>query len=120
MRTNGRGREVPSISSPVALVPEPRSEHDRIAERAVALIPPDAPVSSTNGLGSHLSERRRIHSFPTISDSEWVAVDLRRASYLDRRSDPSTAAVPLAELLRSGSWSKVFDEDGIIVLRRTA
>jgi uncharacterized membrane protein len=102
------------------LVPEQRSDHDRIAERAVALIPPDAPVSSTNGLGGHLSERRRIHSFPVISDSEWVAVDLKRASYLDRRSDSSTTAVPLAELLRSGSWSKVFDEDGIIVLRRTA
>src|SRR5918995_273208 len=102
------------------LVPEPRSEHDRIAERGLALIPPEAPVSSTNGLGGHLSERRRIHSFPTVSDSEWVAIDLKRASYLDRRSDPSTTAVPLAELLRSGYWSKVFDEDGIIVLRRTA
>jgi uncharacterized membrane protein len=102
------------------LVPEQRSNHDRIAERAVDLIPPDAPVSSTNGLGGHLSERRRVHSFPVISDSEWVAVDLKRAAYLDRRSDSSTTAVPLAELLRSGSWSKVFDEDGIIVLRRTA
>jgi uncharacterized membrane protein len=101
------------------LVPEPRSEHDRVAERAVDLIPPDAAVSSTNGLGGHLSERRRVHSFPVVADSEWVAVDLQRASYLDRRSDPSTAAVPLAELLRSGSWAKVFDEDGIIVLRRT-
>jgi uncharacterized membrane protein len=102
------------------LAPERRSTHDRVAEQAVALIPPDAPVSSTNGLGGHLSERRRIHSFPVVRDSEWVAVDLKRASYLDRRSDPATAAVPLAELLRSGSWSKVFDEDGIIVLRRTA
>ena len=102
------------------LAPDRRSEHDRIAERAVALIPPDAPVSSTNGLGGHLSERRRIHSFPVIRDSEWVAVDLKRASYLDRRSDPSTAAVPLAELLQSSAWSKVFDEDGIVVLRRTA
>lgn len=102
------------------LAPERRSTHDQVAEQAVALIPPDAPVSSTNGLGGHLSERRRIHSFPVVRDSEWIAVDLKRASYLDRRSDPSTAAVPLAELLRSGSWSKVFDEDGIIVLRRTA
>ncbi len=101
------------------LVPEPRSDHDRVAERAVGLIPADAAVSSTNGLGGHLSERRRIHSFPVVADSQWVAVDLQRASYLDRRSDPSTTAVPLAELLRSGSWSKVFDEDGIIVLRRT-
>ncbi len=102
------------------LVPEQRSDHDRVADRAVSLIPSDAPVSSTNGLGGHLSERRRIHSFPVVSDSEWVAVDLKRASYLDRRSDASATAVPLAELLRSGSWSKVFDEDGIIVLRRTA
>ena len=102
------------------LVPEQRSDHDRVAERAISLIPSDAPVSSTNGLGGHLSERRRIHSFPVVSDSEWVAVDLKRASYLDRRSDASATAVPLAELLGSGSWSKVFDEDGIIVLRRTA
>jgi hypothetical protein len=102
------------------LVPDRRTDHDRVAERAIDLIPPEAPVSSTNGLGGHLSERQRIHSFPVIRDAEWVAVDLKRASYLDRRSDPSTAAVPLAELLASPGWSKVFDEDGIIVLRRTA
>jgi uncharacterized membrane protein len=102
------------------LVPDRRSDHDRVAERAIDLIPPEAPVSSTNGLGGHLSERRRIHSFPVIRDAAWVAVDLKRASYLDRRSDPSTAAVPLAELLASPGWAKVFDEDGIIVLRRTA
>jgi uncharacterized membrane protein len=101
------------------LAPERVSDHDRVAERAVALIPPDAAVSSTNGLGAHLSERRRIHSFPVVRDSRWIAVDLKRASYLDRRSDPSTTAVPLARLLRSASWRKVFDEDGLIVLRRT-
>ncbi|HEX7254495.1 MAG TPA: DUF2079 domain-containing protein [Gaiellaceae bacterium] len=101
------------------LVPEQRSDHDRVAERAVALIPQDAAVSSTNGLGGHLSERRRIHSFPVVRDAEWVAVDLVRASYLDRRSEPSTTAVPLARLLRSGSWRSVFDEDGIMVLTRT-
>ena len=102
------------------LAPERRSAHDHVAARAVALVPPAAAVSSTNGLGAHLSERRRIHSFPVIRDAEWVAVDLRRASYLDRRSSPSTAAVPLAALLESASWRTVFDEDGIFVLRRTA
>ena len=81
------------------LRPDRISDHDRVAERAVALIPPSAPVSSTNGLGAHLSARRRIFSFPVIREAEWVAVDLRRASYLDRRSAPSTAAVPLARLL---------------------
>jgi len=102
------------------LVPDRRSAHDRAATRAVALIPPGAAVSSTNGLGAHLSERRRIHSFPVIRDAEWVAVDLKRASYLDRRSAPSTTAVPLARLLGGGSWRIVFDEDGILVLTRAA
>jgi uncharacterized membrane protein len=102
------------------LAPDRRSAHDQTAERALALIPPDAAVSSTNGLGAHLSERRRIHSFPVVRDAEWVAVDLRRASYLDRRSAPSTTAVPLARLLGSGSWRTVFEEDGILVLRRAA
>jgi uncharacterized membrane protein len=101
------------------LAPDRISAHDRAAARAVGLIPSDVAVSSTNGLGGHLSERRRIHSFPVIRDAEWVAVDLKRASYLDRRSDPSTTAVPLARLIQSGSWRTVFDEDGIIVLRRS-
>ena len=47
-----------------------------------------------------------------------VAADLTRAAYLDRRSTPSTTAVPLALLLKSGSWETVFDEDGILVLQR--
>jgi Predicted membrane protein (DUF2079) len=102
------------------LVPDRMSAHDRVAARAVGLVPANAPVSSTNGLGAHLSERRRVFSFPVIRDSEWVAVDLRRASYLDRRSAASTAAIPLARLLASGDWETVLDEDGIFVLRRTA
>jgi uncharacterized membrane protein len=102
------------------LVPDRMSAHDRIAGRAVGLIPTTAPISSTIGLGAHLSERRRVFSFPVIRDSEWVAVDLRRASYLDRRSAPSTTAIPLARLLASGDWETVLDEDGIYVLRRRA
>jgi uncharacterized membrane protein len=100
------------------LVPDRMSAHDRVAARAVDLIPAQAPVSSTNGLGAHLSERRRVFSFPVVREAEWVAVDLRRASYLDRRSSPSTTAVPLGRLLLSREWSKVLDEDGIVVLRR--
>jgi uncharacterized membrane protein len=102
------------------LRPDRRSAHDQVAERALALIPAGAAVSSTNGLGAHLSERRRVHSFPVVRDADWVAVDLERASYLDRRSAPSTTAVPLAQLLRDPGWRTVFDEDGIIVLTRTA
>jgi len=102
------------------LVPDRLSAHDRVAARAVGLVPPHAPVSSTNGLGAHLSARRRVFSFPVIRESEWVAVDLRHASYLDRPAAPSTAAIPLARLVASGDWETVLDEDGILVLRRRA
>jgi uncharacterized membrane protein len=101
------------------LVPDRMSTHDRVAARAIDLIPDDAPVSSTNGLGAHLSARRRVFSFPVVREAQWVAVDLRRASYLDRRSTPSTAAIPLGRLLLSGGWRTVLEEDGIFVLRRT-
>jgi uncharacterized membrane protein len=100
------------------LVPDRMSAHDRVAARALELIPPDAPVSSTNGLGAHLSARRRVFSFPVIGNARWVAVDLRRASYLDRRSAPSTAAIPLARLRLSGDWATEMAEDGIFVLSR--
>jgi uncharacterized membrane protein len=102
------------------LVPDRLSAHDRVAARAVHLVPSGAPVSSTNGLGAHLSDRRRVFSWPVLREAEWVAVDLRRASYLDRRSAPSTAAIPLARLLAGGEWVTVLEEDGIFVLRRRA
>ncbi|MGH3081433.1 MAG: DUF2079 domain-containing protein [Gaiellaceae bacterium] len=102
------------------LVPKRRSAHDSVAARAVDLVPDGAAVSSTNGLGAHLSARRRVFSFPVVREAEWVAVDLRRASYLDRRSAPSTAAISLARLLASDRWSTVLEEDGIFVLRRRA
>jgi uncharacterized membrane protein len=100
------------------LEPDRISAHDRVAQRAVKLLPSDAPVTATNGLGAHLSARRRVFSFPVVREAEWVAVDLRDPSYLDRSSTASTTAVPLARLIRSGRWASVLDEDGIVVLQR--
>jgi uncharacterized membrane protein len=100
------------------LEPDRISAHDRVAQRAVKLLPSDAPVTATNGLGAHLSARRRVFSFPVVREAEWVAVDLRDPSYLDRSSTASTTAVPLARLIGSGRWASVLDEDGIVVLQR--
>src|SRR5206468_1394776 len=60
------------------------TRHDRLSERALRRIPPDAVVSASNSLGAHLSARRRILSFPKLSDATWVAVDEAHPSYLDR------------------------------------
>jgi hypothetical protein len=84
----------------------------------VALIPPSAAVSATNGLGAHLSERRRIFSFPVLGEAQWVAVDLQRPSYRDElgRADELRRAVIAIRV--HGRFRIVFVEDGIVVLRR--
>ena len=93
------------------------STHDRIAERALRLIPDDAVVSATNSLGSHLSARRRFLSFPHVQDAEWIAADETQPGYADRW-DPLATATDLARLRRSPDWRLVFSEDGVLVFKR--
>jgi uncharacterized membrane protein len=94
--------------------------HAGVAERALRLIPADAAMSATNTLGAHVSERRRIFSFPVLGDAEWVAVDRTRPSHRDRAVAPEAFATALARLEASGRFEPVFDEDGILVLRLRA
>jgi uncharacterized membrane protein len=93
------------------------STHDRIAERALRLIPGDAVVSATNSLGSHLSARRRFLSFPAVRDAEWIAADETQPGYADRW-DPGATAADLARLRRNPDWRLVFSEDGVLVFKR--
>jgi uncharacterized membrane protein len=94
--------------------------HARVAARAVALIPPDAPVSATNTLGAHLSARRRVFSFPVLRDATWVAVDEQRPSYRDQADAPVRFARAYAAIRAGNRFRVVFDEDGIVVLRLRA
>jgi uncharacterized membrane protein len=95
------------------------SDHDRAASTALRLIPDGAVVSASNSLGAHLSDRRRILSFPRLRDATWVAVDKERPSYLDRWA-PVEAAAALRAVRRMSGWTVAFDRDGIVLLRRTA
>jgi uncharacterized membrane protein len=90
--------------------------HDRAAARAVRAVPESVPVSATNTLGAHLSERRRIFSFPVLREARWVAVDTRRPSYLDAGSARDRFGAAFARLRADRRWRVVFDEDGILVL----
>jgi len=91
--------------------------HDRLAASALRVIPQDAVVSATNSLGAHLSERRRVLSFPFVRDAEWIAVDRTQPGYADRIA-PLATAVQAAWLRRDPGWRTVFDRDGILILRR--
>jgi len=93
-------------------------DHDRVAERALELVPHDGVVSASNVLGAHLSERKRILSFPYRQDADWVVVDEKRPSYGDRAVAPVEAGAAVAWLRRDPDWRLVFDEDGILVFRR--
>lgn len=92
--------------------------HDRVAARALRLVPAAAPVSATNRLGAHLSERSRIFSFPVLREARWVAVDTRHPSFLDRAVAPVLFARALGRLRADPAWAVVFDEDGVLVLHK--
>ncbi|HWH05320.1 MAG TPA: hypothetical protein VNT23_02650, partial [Gaiellaceae bacterium] len=68
-------------------------------------------------LGAHLSDRRRILSFPVLADATWVAVDETRPGYRDRIA-PLPVAVRVRQLRADPRWRVVFDEDGVVLFRR--
>ena len=91
--------------------------HDHIAAQAVSLVPREAVVSSTNVVGAHLSDRRRVLSLPKLADATWVVADETRSSYADR-SAPLPAAAALVRLRQSPDWKLVFSRDGVLVFHK--
>ncbi|MCP9486756.1 MAG: DUF2079 domain-containing protein [Gaiellaceae bacterium MAG52_C11] len=91
--------------------------HDDVAERALRLIPDDDVVSATNSLGGHLSERRRVLSFPVLDGADWIAADETRPGYADRIA-PLATSERIRRLRLDARWRIVFDEDGIVVFRK--
>lgn len=93
------------------------TEHDRIAARALKLIPRSAVVSATNTLGAHLSARKRVLSFPLVQDATWIAADETQPGYADRYA-PVPTAIQLAALRRNPDWRLVFEQDGVLIFNR--
>jgi uncharacterized membrane protein len=91
--------------------------HDRVAERAIALVPAAAVVTSTNVLGAHLSARHRVLSLPKLGDATWVVADETRSSYADRVA-PLPSAAALVRLRRNVGWRLVFEDDGVLVFHK--
>ena len=109
-------RELPggqTLQSTAATV----TAHDRIAARALKLIPGDAVVSASNSLGAHLSARRRVLSLPFVEDATWIAADETQPGYSDRIAPLATTA-QLLWLRRNPAWRLVFAQDGVLVFRR--
>jgi uncharacterized membrane protein len=93
------------------------SHHDRIADRELKLIPATAPVTATNALGAHLSERKRIFSFPHLRGAEWVIVDEQKPSLGDH-NDKRGGLKQIERLRRDPRFRLVSAADGVLVFRR--
>jgi len=94
--------------------------HAKLTAAALGRIPDGAPVSATNSLGAHLSERKTFLSFPELRGAEWVAADETQLSFRDRGIAPLRAAKRLVLLRRNPSWRVVFERGGLVIFRRVA
>jgi uncharacterized membrane protein len=84
----------------------------RAERHAVSLIPDGVPVSASNIIGGHLSNRRQILLFPVIRDAEWIAVDKADAE------GPVSFPAAVEKLRQGGRFSTVYESHGIVVMRR--
>ncbi len=94
------------------------SPHDEAARRVLARVPAGEPVSATNTLGAHLSDRRRVLSFPRLLDARWVVVDSRRPSLLDRADAGAEGRRAIERLRRDPRFRLVAADDGVLLFRQ--
>ena len=100
---NRLGGDVRALGSPVVSA----------KSHALGLIPGGVPVSASNELGGHLSERRYIYTFPSVGKAQWIVVD----------SNDHTLHIPglkrqLREYEANRAWRVVFSSHGVAVLRK--
>jgi hypothetical protein len=88
---------------------------------AVDLVPDDAPVASTNRLGSHLSAREYVASVPVLGRAEWVVMDMSDP-WIPRLygggNDRSALDAFRAELDASPAWEVAFEQGDVVVFRK--
>jgi uncharacterized membrane protein len=98
------------------------SERRKAMREALELIPPSVPVTATNRLGAHLSERRVIQLFPERRGAEWAVVDTRNP-WLPRYGeapDPQDFRRAVDDLARDSDWQLRFARDGVRVYERVS
>jgi len=111
----------PVPGSQTFVFPEQYPPERRAALReAVAFVPASAPVSATNRLGAHLSERRIIQLFPELSGAEWAVIDLRNPWLpgFAETADPRIFGRAVERLDRDPDWELQFARAGVRIYER--
>jgi uncharacterized membrane protein len=87
---------------------------------AVALVPDDAPVTSSNLVGAHLSARRYVYSVPVLGRAQWVVVDLDEP-WVTTSDSPILTSHPdivrgfVRRLEEDPGWRQVFERERVLV-----
>jgi uncharacterized membrane protein len=81
---------------------------------ALSRIPTGAPVSASNQLAAHLSDRRRILIFPFgVKEARWIVLDVADPSY-----DLSWYRRRIERLRHDRSWQLGYSSHGVLVLHK--
>jgi uncharacterized membrane protein len=100
---NRLGHDVRALGSPLVSA----------KSHAVSLVPDGVPVSSSNELAGHLSERRSISIFPSVGRAKWIITDI---------NDPTLHIAGFKRQVRryeaDRAWRIVFSSHGVLVLRK--
>lgn len=90
-------------------------EHKNIIDRQIALIPKDASVIATNNIGSHLSHRKNIYTFPIgIEKAEYIVAFTKRTKSEQDRLYAQT----IENLAQSGNYMIVYNDGSFVVLQK--
>jgi uncharacterized membrane protein len=98
------GRDVSALGSPLVSA----------KAHALSLIPAGVPVSASNQLGGHLSERLYITTFPFGVHARWMIVDINDPTY--HNIDAFKRGVRRYE--SDKAWRIVYSSHGIAVLHK--
>jgi uncharacterized membrane protein len=91
------------------------TDHHRLAREFMALIPPDAPLSTQSGLYPHLAHREKAYFFPAINDAEYVFLDVTGSSY---PITPGEVYEKAQQLLTSEAFGVLAARDGYLLLKK--
>jgi uncharacterized membrane protein len=96
-----------------SIIRAPKQEHlDRyeMVRELVEQIPPDAAVSSTSGLGPHVSNRQEVAKWPSYRDADYLLLHTSKFDKKDKRR--------LDRLVRRGEYRRVDGGVGVELFER--
>jgi uncharacterized membrane protein len=92
----------------------PGDPDHRAKAEALSLIPAGVPVSASNHLAAHLSDRKRMLVFPYVREARWVVVDSHDETIADRTGYLRA----IDSLSHNPRWRRVYAVRGVSVFHR--